>query len=194
MTQVVAGPSTGDLIAAGVIGFTTAISIANIFNQNRYPADYYTYYRYPYPRWGFGFFYYDNRPWYARGYRYHPNYGYGGYRHGYRGGRHYHPPSHYPHVWNQPGPWHRPPPGYHPNTVVTVNTTQVTYFNRFGNNQNLSAGSKPRPTAQPAPRPTAQPKPRPTPQPAAQPAPAKDRTPSLNAAPKPAKSSKNQTQ
>ena len=307
VTQVVAGPSTGDLIAAGVIGFTTAVIIANIFNQNRYPADYYTYYRYPYPRWGFGFFYYDNRPWYARGYRYHPNYGYGGYRHGYRGGRHYHPPSHYPHVWNQPGPWHRPPPGYRPNTVVTVNTTQVTYFNRFGNNQNLSAGSKPRPalvaapvrarvdaqyrpasrppaaapavqpagtgrpsagqgqpryqaappprevpkispqdangrrppasvepatpaqpspgrqptnepaprpTAQPAPRPTAQPTPRPTaqptprptaqpksqpksqptPKPAAQPAPAKDRTPSLNAAPKPAKSSMKQTQ
>ena len=38
VTQVVAGPSTGDLIAAGVIGFTTAVIIANIFNQNRYPA------------------------------------------------------------------------------------------------------------------------------------------------------------
>ena len=295
VTQVVAGPSTGDLIAAGVIGFTTAVIIANIFNQNRYPADYYAYYRYPYPRWGFGFFYYDNRPWYARGYRYHPNYGYGGYRHGYRGGRHYHPPSHYPHVWNKPGPWHRPPPGYRPNTVVTVNTTQVTYFSRFGQNQNLSDGSKPRPalvaapvrarvdvqyrpasrppaatsavqpggtgrpsaeqgqpryqaappprnvpkispqdandkrppasvepvtqaqpspgrqpTNEPAPRPAAQPtprpaaqskpqskpqpKPRPTPQPAAQPAPAKDRTTPPNSAPKPAKSSKNQTQ
>ena len=308
VTQVVAGPSTGDLIAAGVIGFTTAVIVANIFNQNRYPADYYTYYRYPYPRWGFGFFYYDNRPWYARGYRYHPNYGYGGYRHGYRGGRHYRPPSDYPYVWNQPGPWHQASPGYRPNTVVTVNTTQVTYFNRFGNNQNLSAGSKPRPalvaapvrarvdvqyrpasrppvaapavppggppagqgrpnyqgapppreapkvraqdadnnwppasvkpatpaqpspvrqptngpaprptaqpaprpaaqptprpaaqpaprpTAQPAPRPAAQPAPRPTAQPTAQSAPGKDHTTPPNSAPKPAKSSKNQTQ
>ncbi|MSQ69539.1 MAG: DUF3300 domain-containing protein, partial [Gammaproteobacteria bacterium] len=151
VTQVVAGPSTGDLIAAGVIGFTAAVIIANIFNQNRYPPDYYHYYPYPYPRWGYGFFYYDNRPWYARGYRYRPNYGYGGYRPGYHGGRRYHPPANYPHVWNQPGAWHQPPPGYRSSLMVTVNTTQVTYFNRFGNNQNLSGGGKPRPALVAAP-------------------------------------------
>jgi len=149
VTEVVAsgGIDSGDVLAAGLIGFSAGIVLANLFSDDR-PSHGYSYYeRYhcPYPRWGYGYLYFGDRPWFAGGYRYRPNYFYGGYRPGYRPGWGYRPPRDYPHVWTRPAPWQRPPTGYGPQVVVNVHNTQVNYFNRFGDNHNQLAPNRPRP-------------------------------------------------
>ena len=134
------GFSTGQVVAAGVIGFTAGIVLSNLFDDDRrVHREYYNRYPCPYPRWGAGYFYYDNRPWSVTVYRYRPYYGYG-FRPGYR------PPPDYPWYWHRPPVWQRPPPGYGPQVVVNVHQTQVNYFNRFEGQGVQALGGKPRPT------------------------------------------------
>jgi hypothetical protein len=75
VTRVIAGSnsgfSTGQVVAAGVIGFTAGIVLANLFDDDRsVHREYYNRYPSPYPRWGTGYFYYDDRPWSVAVYRY----------------------------------------------------------------------------------------------------------------------------
>lgn len=149
VSRVVAGGSgfsTADVVAAGVIGFTAGIVLSNLFDDDRrVHREYYERYPCPYPRWGTGAFYYDNRPWSVTVYRYRPYYGYG-FRPGYRPGWGYRPPPDYPWYWQRPPVWQRPPPGYGPQVVVNVHQTQVNYFNRFEGQGSQALGGKPRPT------------------------------------------------
>ena len=145
------GFSTGQVVAAGVIGFTAGIVLSNLFDDDRrVHREYYDRYPCPYPRWGAGAFYYDNRPWSVTVYRYRPYYGYG-FRPGYRPGWGYRPPPDYPWYWQRPPVWQRPPPGYGPQVVVNVHQTQVNYFNRFEGQGSQALGGKPRPTLVTAP-------------------------------------------
>jgi len=139
------GFSTGQVVTAGVIGFTAGIVLSNLFDDDRrVHREYYNRYPCPYPRWGAGYFYYDNRPWSVTVYRYRPYYGYG-FRPGYRPGFGYRPPPDYPWYWQRPPVWQRPPPGYGPQVVVNVHQTQVNYFNRFEGQGVQALGGKPRP-------------------------------------------------
>jgi hypothetical protein len=136
------GPSTGDVIAAGIFGFAAGAIVANIFDDDddRYP--------YPYPSWGYGGMYYGGSAWYGGGYVYRPNYGYGGYG-GYRPGYGYRPPVNYPNAWNRPGSWSRPPiytrPGINNNNVFINVNNQNNYYNRFDDKKNLRVADAQRP-------------------------------------------------
>jgi hypothetical protein len=136
------GPSTGDVIAAGIFGFAAGAIVANIFDDDddRYP--------YPYPNWGYGGMYYGGAGWYGGGYVYRPNYGYGGWG-GYRPGYGYRPPVNYPNAWNRPGSWSRPPvwtrPGINNNNVFINVNNQNNYYNRFDDRKNLRVADTQRP-------------------------------------------------
>lgn len=136
------GPSTGDVIAAGIFGFAAGAIIANIFDDDddRYP--------YPYPNWSYGGMYYGGSGWYGGGYMYRPNYGYGGWG-GYRPGYAYRPPVNYPNAWNRPGSWTRPPvwtrPGINNNNVFINVNNQDNYYNRFDDKRNLRVADAQRP-------------------------------------------------
>ena len=136
------GPSTGDVIAAGIFGFAAGAIVANIFDDDddRYP--------YPYPRWGYGGMYYGGSAWYGGGYVYRPNYGHGGYG-SYRPGYGYRPPVNYPNAWNRPGSWSRPPiytrPGINNNNVFINVNNQNNYYNRFDDKKNLRVADAQRP-------------------------------------------------
>jgi len=137
------GPSTGDVIAAGIFGFAAGAIVANIFDDDddRYP--------YPYPRWGYGGMYYGGSAWYGGGYVYRPNYGHGGYGGGYNPGYGYRPPVNYPNAWNRPGSWSRPPiytrPGINNNNVFINVNNQNNYYNRFDDKKNLRVADAQRP-------------------------------------------------
>ena len=137
------GPSTGDVIAAGIFGFAAGAILANIFDDDddRYP--------YPYPRWGYGGMYSGGSPWYGGGYYYRPNYGHGGYGGGYNPGYGYRPPVNYPNAWNRPGSWARPPiytrPGINNNNVFINVNNQNNYYNRFDDKKNLRVADAQRP-------------------------------------------------
>ena len=137
------GPSTGDVIAAGIFGFAAGAIVANILDDDddRYP--------YPYPRWGYGGMYYGGSAWYGGGYVYRPNYGHGGYGGGYNPGYGYRPPVNYPNAWNRPGSWSRPPiysrPGINNNNVFINVNNQNNYYNRFDDKKNLRVADAQRP-------------------------------------------------
>ena len=124
---VAAGPTTGDVIAAGVFGFAAGVILTSIISDNHYP----------YPNWGYGGVWYGGRPWGGPVYVYHPHYHYGGYPPGYRPGGGYHRPPNYGNAWDRPGNWHG---GNNTNININVNQNN-NYFNRFGGNQNLKPGA-----------------------------------------------------
>jgi len=142
-TTAKSGPTTGDVIAAGIFGFAAGAIIANIFDDDddRYP--------YPYPRWGYGGMYHGGSAWYGGGYYYRPNYGHGGYGGGYNPGYGYRPPVNYPNAWNRPGSWSRPPiytrPGINNNNVFINVDNQNNYYNRFDDKRNLRVADAQRP-------------------------------------------------
>jgi hypothetical protein len=117
----VAGPTTGDVVAAGLIGFTAGVIVGSMFNNNNY---------YPYPKWGYGGVWYGGNPYNRNVYVYAPRYGYG-YPPGYRPGYGYRPPANYPNAWNRPS------------TLPAYNSSN--YYNRFNGNQNLRPGNSPPP-------------------------------------------------
>ncbi len=117
----VAGPSTGDVIAAGLIGFTAGVIVGSMFNNHNY---------YPYPNWGGGGVWYGGNPYGRNVYVYAPNYN-RGYPPGYRPGYGYRPPANYPNAWNRPS------------TLPAYNSSN--YYNRFNGNQNLRPGNSPPP-------------------------------------------------
>ena len=141
-TTAKSGPSTGDVVAAGIFGFAAGAIVANIFDDDddRYP--------YPYPNWGYGGMYYGGSGWYGGGYVYRPNYGYGAYG-GYRPGYGYRPPVNYPNAWNRPGSWSRPPiytrPGINNNNVFINVNNQNNYYNRFDGKKNQRVADTQRP-------------------------------------------------
>ncbi len=118
---VVAGPTTGDVIAAGLIGFTAGVMVGSMFNNNHY---------YPYPNWGYGGVWYGGAPYNRNVYVYAPNYN-RGYPPGYRPGYGYRPPVNYPNRWNRAS------------TLPAYNSSN--YYNRFNGNQNLRPGNTPPP-------------------------------------------------
>jgi hypothetical protein len=117
----VAGPTTGDVVAAGLIGFTAGVIVGSMFNNNNY---------YPYPNWGYGGVWYGGNPYNRNVYVYAPRYGHG-YPPGYRPGYGYRPPANYPNGWNRPSTL----PAY----------SSGNYYNRFNGNQNLRPGNSPPP-------------------------------------------------
>lgn len=117
----VAGPTTGDVVAAGLIGFTAGVIVGSMFNNKNY---------YPYPNWGYGGVWYGGNPYNRNVYVYAPRYGYG-YPPGYRPGYGYRPPANYPNAWNRPS------------TLPAYNSSN--YYNRFNGNQNLRPGNSPPP-------------------------------------------------
>jgi hypothetical protein len=117
----VVGPSSGDVIAAGLIGFTAGVIVGSMFNNNRY---------YPYPNWGYGGVWYGGSPYNRNVYVYAPNYN-RGYPPGYRPGYGYRPPANYPNGWNRAS------------TLPAYNSSN--YYNRFNGNQNLRPGNSPPP-------------------------------------------------
>jgi hypothetical protein len=117
----VAGPTTGDVVAAGLIGFTAGVIVGSMFNNKNY---------YPYPNWGYGGVWYGGNPYSRNVYVYAPRYGYG-YPPGYRPGYGYRPPANYPNAWNRPS------------TLPAYNSGN--YYNRFNGNQNLRPGNSPPP-------------------------------------------------
>jgi hypothetical protein len=118
---VVAGPTSGDVIAAGLIGFTAGVIVGSMFNNNHY---------YPYPNWGYGGVWYGGAPFSRNVYVYAPNYN-RGYPPGYRPGYGYRPPVNYPNGWNRAS------------TLPAYNNSN--YYNRFNGNQNLRPGNTPPP-------------------------------------------------
>ena len=118
---VVAGPTSGDVIAAGLIGFTAGVIVGSMFNNNHY---------YPYPNWGYGGVWYGGAPYSRNVYVYAPNYN-RGYPPGYRPGYGYRPPVNYPNGWNRAS------------TLPAYNNSN--YYNRFNGNQNLRPGNTPPP-------------------------------------------------
>jgi hypothetical protein len=117
----VVGPTSGDVIAAGLIGFTAGVIVGSMFNNNRY---------YPYPNWGYGGVWYGGNPYSRNVYVYAPNYN-RGYPPGYRPGYGYRPPANYPNGWNRAS------------TLPAYNSSN--YYNRFNGNQNLRPGNSPPP-------------------------------------------------
>ncbi len=117
----VVGPSTGDVIAAGLIGFTAGVIVGSMFSNNNY---------YPYPNWGYGGVWYGGNPYRRNVYVYAPNYN-RGYPPGYRPGYGYRPPVNYPNRWNRAS------------TLPAYNSSN--YYNRFNGNQNLRPGNSPPP-------------------------------------------------
>ena len=117
----VVGPTSGDVIAAGLIGFTAGVIVGSMFNNNNY---------YPYPNWGYGGVWYGGNPYRRNVYVYAPNYN-RGYPPGYRPGYGYRPPANYPNGWNRA------------TTLPAYNSSN--YYNRFNGNQNLRPGNTPPP-------------------------------------------------
>ncbi len=117
----VVGPTSGDVIAAGLIGFTAGVIVGSMFNNHNY---------YPYPNWGGGGVWYGGNPYGRNVYVYAPNYN-RGYPPGYRPGYGYRPPANYPNAWNRPS------------TLPAYNSSN--YYNRFNGNQNLRPGNSPPP-------------------------------------------------
>ena len=117
----VVGPTSGDVIAAGLIGFTAGVIVGSMFNNNNY---------YPYPNWGYGGVWYGGHPYNRNVYVYAPNYN-RGYPPGYRPGYGYRPPANYPNGWNRAS------------TLPAYNSGN--YYNRFNGNQNLRPGNTPPP-------------------------------------------------
>ena len=115
------GPTTGDVVAAGLIGFTAGVIVGSMFNNNNY---------YPYPNWGGGGVWYGGNPYHRNVYVYAPNYN-RGYPPGYRPGYGYRPPANYPNGWNRAS------------TLPAYNSGN--YYNRFNGNQNLRPGNSPPP-------------------------------------------------
>jgi hypothetical protein len=114
-------PTSGDVIAAGLIGFTAGVIVGSMFNNNNY---------YPYPNWGYGGVWYGGNPYGRNVYVYAPNYN-RGYPPGYRPGYGYRPPVNYPNGWNRAS------------TLPAYNSSN--YYNRFNGNQNLRPGNSPPP-------------------------------------------------
>jgi hypothetical protein len=117
----VVGPSSADVVAAGLIGFTAGVIVGSMFNNNKY---------YPYPNWGYGGVWYGGNPYNRNVYVYAPNYN-RGYPPGYRPGYGYRPPANYPNGWNRAS------------TLPAYNSSN--YYNRFNGNQNLRPGNTPPP-------------------------------------------------
>jgi hypothetical protein len=117
----VVGPTSGDVIAAGLIGFTAGVIVGSMFSNNNY---------YPYPNWGYGGVWYGGNPYNRNVYVYAPNYN-RGYPPGYRPGYGYRPPANYPNGWNRAS------------TLPAYNSSN--YYNRFNGNQNLRPGNSPPP-------------------------------------------------
>ena len=113
----VAGPTTGDVVAAGLIGFTAGVIVGSMFNNRNY---------YPYPNWGYGGVWYGGHPYSRNVYVYAPNYN-RGYPPGYRPGYGYRPPPSYPNRWNRAS------------TLPAYNNSN--YYNRFNGNQNQRPGN-----------------------------------------------------
>ena len=117
----VAGPTSSDVIAAGLIGFTAGVIVGSMFNNHNY---------YPYPNWGGGGVWYGGNPYGRNVYVYAPNYN-RGYPPGYRPGYGYRPPANYPNAWNRAS------------TLPAYNNSG--YYNRFNGNQNQRPGNSPPP-------------------------------------------------
>ena len=117
----VAGPTSSDVIAAGLIGFTAEVIVGSMFNNHNY---------YPYPNWGGGGVWYGGNPYGRNVYVYAPNYN-RGYPPGYRPGYGYRPPANYPNAWNRAS------------TLPAYNNSG--YYNRFNGNQNQRPGNSPPP-------------------------------------------------
>jgi hypothetical protein len=117
----VVGPTPGDVIAAGLIGFTAGVIVGSMFSNNNY---------YPYPNWGYGGVWYGGHPYSRNVFVYAPNYN-RGYPPGYRPGYGYRPPVNYPSRWNRASTL----PAY----------SSSNYYNRFNGNQNLRPGNSPPP-------------------------------------------------
>jgi Protein of unknown function (DUF3300) len=117
----VVGPTSSDVIAAGLIGFTAGVIVGSMFSNNNY---------YPYPNWGYGGVWYGGHPYKRNVYVYAPNYN-RGYPPGYRPGYGYRPPPNYPNGWNRAS------------TLPAYNSSN--YYNRFNGNQNLRPGNSPPP-------------------------------------------------
>jgi hypothetical protein len=116
-----AGPTSGDVLAAGLIGFTAGVVVGSMFNNHNY---------YPYPNWGHGGVWYGGNPYNRNVYIYAPSYGHG-YPPGYRPGYGYRPPANYPNGWNRAS------------TLPAYNSSN--YYNRFNGNQNQRPGNSPPP-------------------------------------------------
>jgi hypothetical protein len=117
----VVGPTSGDVIAAGLIGFTAGVIVGSMFSNNTY---------YPYPNWAYGGVWYGGHPYNRNVYVYAPNYN-RGYPPGYRPGYGYRPPVNYPNGWNRAS------------TLPAYNSSN--YYSRFNGNQNLRPGNSPPP-------------------------------------------------
>ncbi len=115
----VVGPTTGDVIAAGLIGFTAGVIVGSMFNNHNY---------YPYPNWGYGGVWYGGHPYSRNVYVYAPHYN-RGYPPGYRPGYGYRPPPNYANGWNRAS------------TLPAYNSSN--YYNRFNGNQNQRPGNTP---------------------------------------------------